>query len=73
MKPSLVIFLCILSAAGGVLIGFAILDRYQRQSRPNDESLAVERGQSQVEYKRDVRLRNQENLARMSGSVYVSC
>ena len=66
MRPSLVIFLCILAAAAVVVIGFAVIHRYQSQYRTDDELPTTEPGMSQAEYMRNVRLRNQDVLAQMT-------
>lgn len=67
MKHSLVIFLSILSAAVVVAIGFgfAMIYRYQSQHQWRATLSTTENRESQAEYMRQVRLRNQETLARV--------
>lgn len=64
-----IIFLCVLAAGFVVLVGYAALRHYQggepRQSYA--DTALMENGQSQEEYMRDVRLRNQEDMARRHG------
>lgn len=62
--------LCVIAAGFVVLVGYATLRHYHGSNEPrssyNDVAL-MENGQSQDEYMRDVRLRNQEDMARRHG------
>ena len=65
----LIIFLCILAAGFVVLIGFAIIRHFPRGESSNDGFLQ-EAGQGQSSYMREVRLRNQDQLAATYGRRY---
>lgn len=64
-----IIFLCVLAAGFVVLVGYAALRHYQGgEPREAYRDVALmENGQSQEEYMRDVRMRNQEDMARRHG------
>lgn len=64
-----IIFLCVLAAGFIVLVGYAALRHYQggeTTRQPYDVAL-MENGQTQEDYMRDVRRRNQEAIAARYG------
>ena len=64
---SAVIFLCILAAAVVVLLGFAYFHHYQQKSEEPMTLPMVERAHDQDSYMREVRIRNQQNIASYTG------
>lgn len=64
-----IIFLCVLAAGFVVLVGYAALRHCQGgEPRQDYRDLALmENGQSQDEYMREVRLRNQQDIATRHG------
>lgn len=63
-----VIFLCVLAAGFVVMVGYATLRHYQGgEPRQAYDMALTENGQTQEEYMRSVRLRNQEDMARRHG------
>lgn len=69
IPKGVIIFLCVLAAGAVVLVGYAALRHYQggEPRQPYDDMAFTENGQSQEEYMRNVRLRNQEDIARHHG------
>lgn len=67
MKPSLIILLSILSAAAVLAIGFVIIHGYQSQYRAREVLPPFEPKDAQVDYMREVRRRDREDLAAISG------
>lgn len=63
-----IILLCVLAAGFVVLVGYATLRHYQGgEPRRAYDVAMLENGQSQEDYMRSVRLRNQEDIARRHG------
>lgn len=64
-----IIFLCVLAAGFIVLVGYAALRHYHGEEPRSDyrDLALMENGQSQDEYMRDVRLRNQQDIAARHG------
>lgn len=65
IPKGVIIFLCVVAAGFVVLVGYATLRHYQGgepTSHAYDVAL-MENGQTQEEYMRDVRRRNQEAIA----------
>lgn len=68
IPKGVIIFLCVLAAGFVVLVGYAALRHYQGgEPRQSYDVALMENGQSQEEYMREVRLRNQEDIARRHG------
>ena len=64
---SLVIFLSILAAGVAVLLGFATIRFYQDREGDEEQGRHLEPSQDQAMYMREVRARNQMDIARMTG------
>ena len=62
MQDSAVIVLCILAAAAVVTIGFAVFRFYQKGQQSYNGSFEGCEENSQAEYRRQVRYRNQLNI-----------
>lgn len=66
MKDSVVILLCILAAGAAVALGFAVFHQYQKQYQPVGGLYETNEELGQMEYRRRVRLRNQQVLAEVA-------
>lgn len=62
ISDGLVIFLVILGAGAAVIVGYATM-RFFCQDSPKESTDGIGSGFNQAAYMRDVRSRNQENLA----------
>lgn len=62
ISDGLVIFLVILGAGAAVIVGYASM-RFFCQDGPKESTNGIGSEFNQAQYMRDVRLRNQENLA----------
>jgi hypothetical protein len=60
LNPALVVFLCIVGAGVAILIGWAVTNPFHREPRVEADR---ELEEGQAEYRRSVRLSNQQAIA----------